>query len=91
MEMKVPVARVGDRKIRPAERPQDLAGRTLGLLSNNKPNADLLLDNLIGGLTANYLAGSTHRQNKGAASRPSTEEMLASFDGVGLVINAICD
>ena len=75
-----------------APRPGDLSGKVVGLLSNGKRNADVLLDAVYSLLQDTYDFKGTVRLNKGDASRPAPqhimEELLAKCD---LVITATGD
>jgi hypothetical protein len=73
-----------------ARRPRSLAGKQIGLLSNGKANATLLLANIeqrlgarAGGLTIVWC-------EKGAAE-PAPEDVLERLRGCDAVITAIAD
>jgi hypothetical protein len=59
-----------------AKRPDDLNGKTVGLLSNGKRNADKLLDAVVSLLQDTYELKDVVRVNKGDASRPVPKHML---------------
>lgn len=59
-----------------APRPESLNGTVLGLLSNNKLNADQLLAMVHDVLADRYEFKEIVSKNKGNASRPCPEEIL---------------
>jgi len=59
-----------------AKRPDDLNGKTVGLLSNGKRNADTLLDAVVSLIQDTYELKGVVRLNKGDASRPVPKHML---------------
>ena len=62
-----------------AERPDSLAGKRIGLLANDKLNADRLLDAIYDVLADRFEVVTAHRANKGNASRPADPEDLKAF------------
>ncbi|MDP6666418.1 MAG: hypothetical protein QF357_03345 [Dehalococcoidia bacterium] len=62
-----------------AERPDSLAGMRVGLLSNDKLNSQELLDAIYDVLAERFEVASSHRVNKGDASRPAKPEFLDDF------------
>ncbi len=75
-----------------AQRPDDLNGKVVGLLSNHKRNSDKLLDAIYSLLQDTYEFKGVVRLDKGDASRPAPkqimDELLAKCD---LVITATGD
>ena len=59
-----------------APRPDTLDGAVLGLLSNNKVNADELLVMVHDVLADRYEFGGVVSRNKGNASRPCPDEII---------------
>jgi hypothetical protein len=59
-----------------AERSASLAGKRIGLLSNDKLNATELLDAIHEVLSDTFELGSPVRLNRGNASAPAPTEML---------------
>ena len=62
-----------------AERPDSLAGKRIGLLSNDKLNSEALLDAIYDVLAERFGVSTSHRINKGDASRPAEPEFLSDF------------
>lgn len=62
-----------------ADRPDSLAGKTIGLLRNNKLNSEPLLDAIYDVLAERFEVASVHKVNKGDASRPAEPELLSDF------------
>ena len=62
-----------------AERPDSLAGKRVGLLSNDKLNSEELLDAIYDVLAERFDVAASHRLNKGDASRPAESEFLSAF------------
>jgi hypothetical protein len=62
-----------------AMRPDSLAGKRIGLLTNDKLNAANLLDAIYDVLAERFDVSSAYRVNKGDASRPAKPEFLADF------------
>ena len=72
-----------------ADRPRDLNGKTVGLLANNKLNAEELLEAIHEVLTDSFSLAAAHRVNKGNASRPADPDLLDKMAGeVDVVITA---
>ncbi len=59
-----------------AERPDSLAGKRIGLLSNDKLNSAELLDAIYDVLAERFEVASGYRLNRGDASRPVDPEVL---------------
>ncbi len=64
---------------RMAERPDSLAGKRIGLLSNDKLNSEALLDAIYDVLADRFDVKASHRINKGDASRPADPDFLSDF------------
>ncbi len=62
-----------------ATRPETLAGKRIGLLSNDKLNAEQLLDAIYDVLADRFEVAPSHRVNKGNASRPAEPDLLKTF------------
>ena len=62
-----------------ADRPDTLAGKRIGLLYNDKLNAGELLDAIFDVLADRFDAATSHRVNKGNASRPADPDLLKKF------------
>lgn len=62
-----------------AKRPESLAGKRIGLLANNKLNAEQLLDAIYDVLADRFEVSVSHRVNKGNASRPADPDLLKTF------------
>jgi hypothetical protein len=62
-----------------AKRPDSLAGKRIGLLSNDKLNSEALLDAIYDVLAERFDVSTSHRINKGDASRPAEPEFLSDF------------
>ncbi len=62
-----------------ARRPDSLAGKRIGLLTNDKLNAANLLDAIYDVLAERFDVSSAYRVNKGEASRPAEPDLLADF------------
>ena len=62
-----------------AERPNSLAGKRVGLLSNDKLNSEELLDAIYDVLADRFDVAAGYRLNKGDASRPANPEVLSDF------------
>lgn len=59
-----------------APRPDDLSGKSVGLLANGKRNADRFLDILADLLAERYSLKEVVVRNKGDASSPAPDAML---------------
>ena len=62
-----------------AKRPESLAGMKIGLMSNDKLNAEELLDSIYDVLAERFEVSSSYRISKGDASRPASPEFLDDF------------
>ena len=62
-----------------ATRPPTLNGRTLGLLSNNKPHSEELLQMIAGIINESYEIKETVEYNKGSHQWPASPEALKEF------------
>ena len=72
-----------------AERPESLNGLKIGLMANDKLNAEELLDAIYEVLSDRFDLPASHRVNKGNASRPAEPEILKTFaDEVDVAILA---
>ena len=56
-----------------------LVGKRIGLLSNDKLNSEALLDAIYDVLAERFDVSTSHRINKGDASRPAEPEFLSDF------------
>ena len=75
-----------------APRPDDLNGKTVGLLSNSKRNADKLLDAVCSLLQDTYEFRAVVRLDKGDASRPAPKRIMDQLlEECDLVITATGD
>lgn len=73
-----------------AGRPTSLQGTTLGILSNSKPNGDLLLQTIQGELTERFRFNEVIYRHKGISS-PSSDEVMADLAKCHVVLNAVGD
>ena len=62
-----------------APRPTSLEGLTIGLLSNNKPNSELLLRDVADMLKREYAVRDVVEANKGSHRIPAPAEMIADL------------
>ena len=62
-----------------ATRPPTLTGKTLGLLSNNKPHSEELLEMIAGIINQSYDIKSIVEYNKGSHQWPANTEALKEF------------
>ena len=62
-----------------AARPASLDGLTIGLLSNNKPNSELLLRDVADMLKREYAVKDVVEANKGSHRIPAPAEMIADL------------
>ena len=62
-----------------ATRPPTLNGKTLGLLSNNKPHSEELLQMIAGIMNESYNIKNTVEYNKGSHQWPANSEALKEF------------
>ena len=75
-----------------APRPQDLNGKTVGLLANGKRNATTLLDEIYSLLQDTYEFTGAVRLDKGDSSRPAPKEIIDELlEKCDLVITATGD
>lgn len=58
-----------------AHRSESLDGMTVGLLSNGKRNADILLEHIVALMAEHYQIKDVVAMNKGNASRPCPDDM----------------
>ena len=73
-----------------AQRPTTLQGLTFGILSNSKPNGDLLLQAIGSELAERYDFEEVIYRHKGISS-PSTDDVMADLAQCDVVLNAIGD
>ena len=59
-----------------ADRPETLNGAVVGLMANNKKNAEPLLEAIYDVLSERFEFRGRHAVNKGDASRPAEPELL---------------
>jgi hypothetical protein len=64
MKVVSPVGEIGNGRFPAATRPGSLDGAVIGVLSNGKPNADLLLDEVIAQLSERFRLAEPMRLNK---------------------------
>ena len=62
-----------------AARPASLDGLTIGLLSNNKPNSELLLRDVADMLKREYAVKDVVEANKGSHRIPAPVDMIADL------------
>lgn len=62
-----------------APRPSSLNGMVIGLLSNNKPNSELLLRDVADMLKRQYAVKGVVETNKGSHRIPAPTEMIADL------------
>lgn len=74
----------------PAGRPTNLQGATLGILSNSKPNGDLLLQAIQSELAERFLFSEVIYRHKGISS-PSSAAVMADLEKCHVVLNAVGD
>ena len=63
-------------KIAPAPRPQDLAGKVVGLLDNTKEQADVILETVAEALRKRYGVAKVVTRRKEHYSKPATAAMI---------------
>ena len=73
-----------------AQRPTSLQGATLGILSNSKPNGDLLLQSIQSELAARFHFNEVIYRHKGISS-PSSDDVMADLANCHVVLNAVGD
>ena len=71
-------------------RSTSLQGATLGILSNSKPNGDLLLQAIQGELTERFNFSEVIYRRKGISS-PSSDDVMADLEKCHIVLNAVGD
>lgn len=64
MKVLSPIGQIGSGRFPAAQRPASLDGAVLGLLSNGKPNADNLLDEIVAQLSERYRLAEPMRLDK---------------------------
>ena len=75
-----------------APRPPTLDGKTLGLLSNNKPHSEELLRMIAGIIKEMYDIKGTEEYNKGSHQWPASLESLKAFsDKCDVAIHATAE
>ena len=62
-----------------AQRPRTLDGLVVGLLSNNKPNSELLLRDVANLVKKQYAVKNVVEANKGSHRIPAPAEMIAEM------------
>ncbi len=73
-----------------ARRPTSLQGATLGILSNSKPNGDLLLQAIQSELAERFHFSEVIYRHKGISS-PSSGDVIADLEKCHIVLNAVGD
>ena len=73
-----------------ANRPTNLQGVTLGILSNSKPNGDLLLQAIQSELAERFHFSEVIYRHKGISS-PSSDDVMADLEKCHVVLNAVGD
>ena len=75
-----------------APRPGSLDGLVIGLLSNNKPNSELLLRDVAELVGRQYVVKDVVEANKGSHRIPAPDEMIADLaDRCDVVITATAE
>lgn len=75
-----------------AARPTTLDGKVIGLLSNNKPNSELLLRDVADLIEAEYAVKRVIAANKGSHRIPAPAEIIAELaDKCDVVIAATAE
>ena len=75
-----------------AQRPGTLDGLVIGLLSNNKPNSELLLRDVANLVKKQYAVKDVVEANKGSHRIPAPDEMIAELaDQCDVVIAATAE
>ena len=75
-----------------APRPPTLDGKTLGLLSNNKPHSEALLRMIAGIIKEMYDIKGTEEYNKGSHQWPANPDSLKEFaDKCDVAIHATAE
>lgn len=73
-----------------ARRPTSLQGANLGILSNSKPNGDLLLQAIQSELAERFHFSEVIYRHKGISS-PSSDDVMADLEKCHVVLNAVGD
>ena len=73
-----------------ARRPTSLQGATLGILSNSKPNGDLLLQAIQSELAERFHFSEVIYRHKRISS-PSSDDVMADLEKCHIVLNAVGD
>lgn len=73
-----------------ARRPTSLQGATLGILSNSKPNGDLLLQAIQSELAERFHFNEVIYRHKGISS-PSSDDVMVDLEKCHVVLNAVGD
>ena len=73
-----------------ARRPTSLQGTTLGILSNSKPNGDLLLQVIQDELAGRFHFNEVIYRHKGISS-PSSAAVMTDLANCHVVLNAVGD
>ena len=73
-----------------ARRPTSLQGATLGILSNSKPNGDMLLQAIQSELAERFHFTEVIYRHKGISS-PSSGNVIADLEKCHVVLNAVGD
>ena len=73
-----------------AQRPTTLRGVTFGILSNSKPNGDLLLQAIGKELAERFAFEEVIYRHKGISS-PSTDDVMTDLAQCDIVLNAVGD
>ena len=90
IEVYNPVTYLKEEKVVPT--PFALKGKRVGLLSNGKPNVDLLYDYMVKGLPDQFQTSSIIRLMKASAAQPAPADILKTLSKeTEVVINAIGD
>ena len=90
IELCNPVTYIKREKI--ASDPVGLTGKRVAFLSNNKPNVDLLFDNLVESVSAQFGPRSIIREKKATASLAAPETVLKRLvEEAEVVINGVGD
>ena len=72
-----------------ADRPESLDGKTVGLLANDKRNAEPLLEAIYDVLAERFDVAGRHAINKGDSGRPAEPQLLDDLSAeVDVVITA---
>jgi hypothetical protein len=80
-----------ERTFAPATVPADLAGSSLVLFGNNKPNVDIFLDELERSLLGAKRVASVQRLGKLSAAFPAPPDVLDKVARHRIAVNAVGD